>query len=282
VSASIDFGADNYYTVSINGTQIADNQTLIVPNFGSHHVTDVTALIVPGLNTITFVGKNQHIDNSTPPDNPAGIIFRLDVHGPATFSDPIDLSGQPIWNFSDVKPADQGRDVLSMHVGTNDAWSCMQVGNVRNNENDLIEPEAAAGDTTPGAAGVGEGELGQFLQLFLWHDLNHDGAYNPPAETPVGAGVFPNVFVGPGTTTIPLHDSSTGNGALVASSTEYVGSAWCAGTISADPGTGAISCDGSSVSNTAQTDSTLVDLGFYAVQQRNNPNFLCSSLDPAQ
>jgi predicted ribosomally synthesized peptide with SipW-like signal peptide len=280
VSASIDFGADNYYTVSVNGTQIADNQTLIVANFGSHHVTDVTALIVQGVNTITFVGKNQHIDNSTPPDNPAGIIFRLDVHGQTTFSDPIDLTGQPIWNFNDVKPADQGRDVLSTHVGTNDAWSCMQIGNARNNENDLIEPESSAGDLTPGVAGVGDGELGQYLQLFLWHDTNHDGVYNAPGETPVGAGIYTNVFNALGSTTIALHDSGTGNGALIASSTEYIGAAWCAGTIAADNTTGAITCDGSSVSNTAQTDSTLVDLGFYAVQQRNNPNFLCSSLNP--
>jgi hypothetical protein len=177
-----------------------------------------------------------------------------------------------------VKPADQGRDVLSTHVGTNDAWSCMQIGNARNNENDLIEPEASAGDITPGVAGVGGGELGQFLQLFLWHDTNHDGVYNAPGETPVGLGIYTNVFNAVGSTTIALHDSTTGNGALIASSTEYIGAAWCAGTIAADAGTGNITCDGASVSNTAQTDSTLVDLGFYAVQQRNNPNFLCSSL----
>ncbi len=243
--------------------------------------TTVTADIVPGLNTLVVLGQNDAQAN--PPDqtnNPAGVRFRLDVHGPQLFSDPIDLSGQPIWNFNDVKPADQGRDVLSLHVTSNDAWSCMQVGDVRNNENDLIEPEASAGDVTPGVLGVGGGELGQFLSVFLWHDTNHDGVYNPPTETPVGAGIFTNLFTGPGTTTIALHDSTTGNGPLLATSTDYVGAAWCAGTITADSGTGAISCDGSSVSNTAQTDSTLVDLGFYATQARNQPNFTCSSLNP--
>ena len=278
-SASMKFAADNFYNVKLNGNLVGDNQLLLTANFQSDHQTDVTAYIVQGLNTITFVAKNFGINGSSPADNPAGIIFRLDVHGSLLFPTPIDLTGQPIWNFNDVKPADQGRDVLSTHVGTNDAWTCMQVGNVRNNENNVIEPETTAGD--PGGGPIGNGELGQYMQLFLWHDTNGNGVFNPPGETQLGSGVYPSIFTsGFGSTTIALHDSGTGNGALVASSTEYIGAAWCVGTVSANPTTGAISCDGSTVSNQAQTDSTLVDLGFYAMQQRNNPNFLCSSLNP--
>jgi predicted ribosomally synthesized peptide with SipW-like signal peptide len=81
VSASMKFAADNYYHVILNGNVVGDNQSLTADNFQQDHLTDVTAFIVQGLNTITFVGKNEHVDGSTPAENPAGIIFRLDVHG---------------------------------------------------------------------------------------------------------------------------------------------------------------------------------------------------------
>ncbi|HVV39238.1 MAG TPA: hypothetical protein VHD31_02830 [Candidatus Paceibacterota bacterium] len=279
-SASLAITADNRYKATLNGHDVD-----LGAGFASNdqHVSADSYIIDPswinqGVNTLVVLGQNDA--QSSPPDqvqNPAGVRFRLEVHGAGnTWSDPIDLTGQPIWNFDDVKPADQGRDVLSLHVATNDAWACMEVGNVRNNENDLIDPEIDAGDAGP-ANGL-NGELGQYLQLFLWHDLNQDGIYNPPTETPVGAGTYTNIFNSSGTTTLAIHDSTTLGGPLLGNTTDYIGSAWCAGTLSVD-GSGAISCDGSSVSNAAQTDSTLADITFYATQSRNNSNFTCSSLN---
>ncbi len=280
-SASMEFAADNYFHVELNGNVVGDNQSLTTDNFQQDHLTDVTGLIVQGLNTITFVGKNEHVDNSLPADNPAGIIFRLEVHGLNVNPNPIDLSGQPFWTFDDVKPADQGRDVFSLHVDTNDAWACMIVSNIQNDENTLIEPETTAGDVVGGP--IGNGELGNYLHVFLWHDLNNDGIFNPPLEAPITSlGGF--ALTSPGPVNIAIHDSTTlPAGPLPGGSTEYVGSAWCAGVLAADGGTGTITCDGTTLSNPninqSQTDSTKADLTFYATQSRNQPGFTCAGVN---
>lgn len=280
-SASMEFAADNYFHVELNGNVVGDNQSLITDNFQQDHLTDVTSYIVQGVNTITFVGKNEHVDNSLPADNPAGIIFRLEVHGSNTNPNPVDLSGQPFWTFDDVKPADQGRDVFSLHVDTNDSWACVLVGNIKNDENTVIEPETTAGDL--GGGPIGNGELGQFLHIFMWHDANNDGLFSPLAGevalTPLTGFSLSGT---PATTSITVHDSLFG-GVLPGGSTDYVGSAWCAGVLAADNITGAITCDGTNISNPninqAQTDSTKADLTFYATQSRNQPNFTCASLN---
>jgi hypothetical protein len=273
-SAFIDFGADNYYDVSVNGSPVYSNHSLIVDNFQQNHHTDVTAFITQGVNTITFRGENQHVDGTDAQSNPAGVIFRLEVHGQALNPDPIDLSGQPFWTFDDVKPADQGRDVFSLHVDTNDAWSCMIVDNITNEENDRIEPETTAGDTTDGPS---NGELGQFLHLFLWKDINGDGMFNPPTEAAL-TPLTGDSFTGP-TLNIPVNDSTTIGGPLPGGTSENVGAAWCAGTMSVDGGTGVITCDGNTPNiNQSQTDSTSADLTFYATQARNQPTFSCASV----
>jgi hypothetical protein len=274
-SASVDFGADNYYDLTINGHAIGSNHSLIADNFQNPHTTDVTAFIVQGVNTITFRGENQHIDNSDFNSNPAGIDLKLVIHGQQTFG-PTTLTDQKFFDFDDVKPQDTGRDVISIHDPGNDAWTCLIIDNVQNNENTLIAPEVADGDITPGdGAGMGGGELGNYLHIFLWHDLNGDGNYDP-AGGETALTTTPITLTG--TTTVALHDSGTGNGPILSGADEDIGSAWCAGTLTADSGTGAITCDGTSVGNDSQTDSTLADLMFYATQARNQPNFSCSSV----
>ena len=124
------------------------------------------ASFVQGVNTLTVVATNEAGGGGDPTFNPAGILFKLVVEGGLVFVDPINLTGEPFWNFPDVKPGDQGRDVFSLHVGTNDGWACMQIDNVENDENTLIEPETDAGDVPP--PGLGNGELGDYLNLFLW------------------------------------------------------------------------------------------------------------------
>ena len=144
----------------------------------------------------------------------------------------------------------------------------MKITNVQNNENTLIPPETAAGDTPP--PGLGNGELGNYLHITLWRDLNGDGIFNPPGEAILSSGLFGSGL------SLAIHDSTTGNGPLVASTTEQIGSAWCFGAQTVDPNTGVITCDGSGPNNDAQTDSLTADLVFYAEQARNNPNFQCN------
>jgi len=175
------------------------------------------------------------------------------------------------FHFDDVKPGDFGRNVISLHVFNNNAWSCLIVHDVQEEENNRMEPEIEAGDTTEN-----EGELGDYLMGFAWNDKDQDGLYDPgDGEGTYGVpDSFFDVFY-----SIPLHDSQSGNGYLPASTTEYVGLAWCAGQLSVDNTTGEITCDGSTMLDDAQSDSLIASLTAYAEQVRNNPNFKCSEVE---
>lgn len=256
-SATLDFAVDNYYTVTLNGHVVGADTT--EDNYSSVIEDDVTADIVQGTNTLTYAVTNLGVPGSTPESNPAGLLYKLTILGSQLFA-PTNLTDQQLFDFDDVKPADQGRDVISLHNDANDAWACMEIGNIQNNS----------------ATSTGTGDLGKYLSLFLWHDLNGDGVYDPGSgETPITATPINLVS----TSTLPINDSTTAGGSLPSGASEDIGSAWCAGTISVDNSTGAISCDGSTVGNESQDDSTLADITFFAEQSRNNPGFECSSLN---
>lgn len=172
--------------------------------------------------------------------------------------------GDVFWNFNDVKPGDRGTNVISLHVYDNDAYACMLTQNVSDNENTPIEPEIEAGDDL--LDGIPNGELSDFIKLFVWGDTDGDGVYEPGSgETSLYTGGFQNVSM----TRLPL----------TATTTAYLGSAWCFGEQTVN-GDGSITCDGTSPSyNVAQTDILTSSLVFSAVQQRNNANFQCASLN---
>jgi predicted ribosomally synthesized peptide with SipW-like signal peptide len=181
------------------------------------------------------------------------------------------------FNFGDVKPGDNGEDTVSLHIDNNPAWACVDIRTTSNDENTHTQPEINAGDASAGP--VGNGELAQNIHFFTWLDnATTSGAvlgdniwqagepilYGPAALSDVGA-----------TTTLALADSVT-NGAtpLSPSATNYIGLAWCAGTLNVSvPGT--ISCDGSTMGNQSQTDSATADITFRVEQSRNNANFRC-------
>lgn len=168
--------------------------------------------------------------------------------------------GDTFWNFTDVKPGDQGTNVISLHVSSNDAFVCMTTEEEEDNENVRIEAELP-GDTTPGAD---EGELSDYLNVVVWTDNNngvHDGG-----EEVLYQGL--------------LRDLSPDTLALATTDTGYLGLAWCAGAQPTvlDASNGPISCDGSGDQNDAQTDSFVSDVVFTAVQQRNNDGFSCNQV----
>lgn len=172
--------------------------------------------------------------------------------------------GDRFWFFNDVKPGDRGTNVISLHVYDNDAFACVLTGDVADDENTLIEPEEEADDTTPGnPPGEGEGELAQYLKLFIWEDDN-DGVYENSEDTLYG----PNA---------PFTEVAMEKLSLTATTTSYLGVAWCFGEQSLDGTT--IECDGTSDDyNDSQTDSVTASLIFDAVQQRNNGEFECRDL----
>ncbi len=180
------------------------------------------------------------------------------------------------FNFPDVKPGDNGENTVSLHIDNNDAWACVDITNIANNDNTNNTPEVLAGDVTPGP--VGGGELGANLNFIVWMD---DGATDgwqgedagegdniwQAGEILLTSGAAPSVaqsYTLAGPPGAPLAGGSTG----------YVGVAWCAGTWSSiAPGA---TCDGSTLGNIAQTDSYAADIAFRVEQSRNNPNFTCA------
>lgn len=185
--------------------------------------------------------------------------------------------GFDFFNFSDLKPGDNGENTLSLHVNSNDAYMCAVIGNMVDADNTCTEPES-----DPDTCNVGDssdpanGDLSPELHFFAWADngtgggVKGDNIWNGdepalfsnvggPASDVLGGVVYP-LFVPP-------------NAPIAGNDTAYVGMYWCYGNITV--GAHTLSCDGAPVTNISQTDSLTADIAFYAVQSRNNPNFTC-------
>src|SRR6185437_7311647 len=124
---------------------------------------------------------------------------------------------------------------------------------------------------------AGNGSLASEIQFATWVDNASTSGAVPgdnihQASEPFTFG--PAALGTAGSTTLAIADSAHGS-PLTASSTNYIGVAWCAGTMVVNGTTGAITCDGSSMGNEAQHDSMTADVTLTAMQARNQPNFLC-------
>lgn len=276
-------GSDNSVEVWLNGTKIGENTGEYGYKQGSMlHIAGaiVTNNVQQGNNVLEFIIKNWALANGDPYTNPGGLIYKFSINGMCgddyfkthcTLWGEKDIEeGDYFFNFEDVKPGDRGRNVISLHVYDNDAWACLIVHDKQDDDNGLTDPEEEAGDTT---GGVGEGELSQFIEVFGWDDINKDGVYDPPTEAALFEGSLADDPVN-----LRIADSIVGS-KLIGSTTYYVGLAWCAGDIEVDGGTGAISCDGSTMGDIAQTDSLTASLTAYAEQWRNNLDFDCADVE---
>ncbi len=184
-----------------------------------------------------------------------------------------DLGAETFFNFADVKPGDEGENTISLHVDNNDAYACIDVSLVANDDVSSVEPELGAGDAQ-NSGSLFDGELAQNMNFFAWAD-DGDNIWET-GELPL----FTN-------TSGPASDVLDGNsytiaspalGVLAGGSTRYIGLAWCAGTMTVNMGTHTVSCDGAGMGNIAQTDSMVANIGFRVVQARNNPNFSCGDV----
>lgn len=176
------------------------------------------------------------------------------------------------WQFSDVKPADWGKDTISLHVYSNDAYVCLMPRDVQDLENVLVEPEVTAGDVTNDPT-PGAGELAEELQFFMWQDNDADNSYDlgEPIVVPVGTA-----FNAIATSQLALSSPAPAT---------LVGVEWCAGDqtmvdgIDADTDADDVSCNGNGMGDKVQTDKVVADFVAYAVQQRNNSGFTCAQLE---
>jgi len=181
---------------------------------------------------------------------------------------PRDLTNEKFYTVSDLKPGDRVTLNASLHIDDNPAWICLGAENKQDSENDLTEPEVDIGDT------LESGELAKNINVLVWRDTNANSQHDP--GEPFLVDSFFDVFV-----KAPIRDSTTGTGPLTPEiPIEMIMMDLCAGTHHVDPGTGAISCDGSTMGNEAQTDSLSADILFRAEQHRNNPNFRCNPAPP--
>jgi len=283
VSVDLDLAlaSDNGYKIILNGTTIVDklltetNYNPAVSLTGGEE-TAFMAAMVTGQNTLDIIVRNKPLAANPVTGNPAGLLFKLHIQRGDCLEDTAfqqacilwqeqDLDGsQTFFNFGDIKPADWGTNLISLHVTSNDAFACLFPNNIVNGENNLIEPEDTAGDITPNQP---DGELSQFIKMFAWDD-DGDGVYEGettliPVNTPLDTV---------DTEIIAMNLQSSG--------VDYIGLAWCVGTQTL-PGGNVIACSGSeSGIDQAQTDSVTASLTAYAVQQRNNEGFDCESVLP--
>ncbi len=167
-----------------------------------------------------------------------------------------------LFNFSDIKPGDFGENTISLHGTSNDAFIYATINTVTDSDETCVEPELEA---EPNCGNDNGGELDDNLYIVIWDDMGSscgtpgDNEYDPTCETILKQG-YAN----------ELDGEEIYIGELNANSTHYIGMAWCVGTMTIDPNTGAMSCDGSNVGNDMQTDKYVADILFEAEQQRHN------------
>lgn len=274
----LEIASDNGYKIEINGVTIVNRLTEettytgLNPLNGAQQAAFQAALIQNGLNTLSITVRNM-ADNPSPSSNPAGLIYKIEFTnddceaGVADFQracelwNATNLTDEKFFNFSDVKPQDNGTNLISMHVESNEAYLCLAVNNQEEVENTLVAPETAAGDVTPNV-----GEMGEFLTVAAWYS-DANGNKLAPLFGPTAAA-----DLGP----IAYADSTTAQDPVDPGVTQYVHLEWCMGDMTTTPNS--FSCDGAVPNiNQTQTDAFLADLQFYAIQSRNNDDFRCAA-----
>ena len=190
---------------------------------------------------------------------------------------------EKFFNFTDLKPGDNGEDTISLRVYSNDAWACVTFKDLTNDDVTCTEPEDA--DDLPQTPGcwvnfqAGEGELAQQLYFTFWKD-DGDNIYES------GETLLLTNIQGPASDvlngkTYPIADATFSIAGvpgtpLDGDQTYYIGKAWCFGTMTVNPvEQGGITCNGQPVNNASQSDQVTGTIEFYAVQSRNNTPFYC-------
>ncbi|MEK9201750.1 MAG: TasA family protein, partial [Patescibacteria group bacterium] len=211
-------------------------------------------------NTLTAGAIDLRIDNTS---------YLNHASSSATTWELKDLTPNDLFfNFSDIKPGDEGEDTISIHVDDNDAWACMDMTLTKNDDVSCTEPEKADDPlcTDPGAPGNTnplDGELGDLLNFVFWTD-DGDNVLETH-ESVIASGSAGQVL----DSSIVLADSIKNNvggsagDPLSGDKTYHIGKAWCFGTLIQHPVSGnngispivdsGVLCDGSSLNNASQT-----------------------------
>ncbi len=172
------------------------------------------------------------------------------------------------FTFSDIKPGDYGRTVISLHVKKASAWVCLAFSNFKDLDNGVNEPE-----DPPDLNNEIRGELGNGMEFFAWRD-DGDNVFEV-GEVPLFGTTTQSAIQTLKDKTYALADYAHGP-AWLANSVHYVGISWCAGNLTVNLTTAVIICDGTALGNEAQTDSLSLDVSLTAVPYTQSPKFLCT------
>jgi len=206
-----------------------------------------------------------------------------------------DLRHHLLFDFDNLLPGDYGEDTISIHVDDEDAWACTGVTLTSNKDNNCADPEWDDDLTCSLGDPNSNGDLAQELNFIWWADNDSDNVFEEDEEV-ISSGSLGSLGVG-NTAVVTLADkdvnifTGSANTPIIGNDTDYIGTGWCLGTLTENPlpensdsgpaGRGAgFTCDGASVDNAPQTDSTTLDVSFYAVQSRGNTGFTCGSWTP--
>jgi hypothetical protein len=168
------------------------------------------------------------------------------------------------FDFDDLKPGDFGKTIISLHVKKQKAWMCLDFSNLESADNDQNEPEALVDDEGD------EGELLEGIEFFGWQD-DGDNEFGVGEEVLFDVSHAGEVL---DDTTYTIEDFVHGYGFKV-NEVRYVGILWCAGELSVNTQTAAVSCDGSVLGNEVQTDTLSVDIALRAFPVKDRPQFQC-------
>lgn len=203
-----------------------------------------------------------------------------------------DLDGKAIFDFEDLNPGDYGESTISLHSAS-DVWACMALKDWTNIDNGCVGPEV---DPDPDCNQVGDqggqGEL--IIEFALWWDMCDieefgvypgDNIYQIDCDGGLGPYSVYSLAEIVQESPLPIVDSEYSGSTylrpdyLEASTTYYIGMAWCFGGINwIYKDTGVIACDGSGIGNEAQTDKLTGTIEFSAWQYRSNPDFFCRDI----
>ena len=201
-------------------------------------------------------------------------------------------NGRLFFDFTDLKPDDESEDTISLHIGTNDAWACMDVVLTSNDDRSSTEPELHAPDALEDINNTWDGELAQNVQFFWWAD-DGDNVYEV-GENEISKGVQTLYNLANTPFSVALADATHNvwgtPGPIPAEETVYIAKAWCFGNLTLDPVPdngginptleSGVNCDGRTLNNLTQTDGATLDVAFRAIQTRHNDTFVCNEEEP--
>lgn len=235
----------------------------------------IIAVVVGAVGTLVYA-RSGEVGTTEATYSVGGIDLKID--SAAFYNDLPYLDGtwsaknlQPyhdqFFDFEDVKPGDRGTTTISVHVKKSSAWVCLAFDNFKNKENGRNEPELLE----DGSSLVGE--LGDGLEFFAWFD-DGDNRFEI-GEKPLFGTSTQEALKTVKNKTYALADYKHGP-AWAKNSVHYVGISWCAGDLSVNLQTGAVSCSGEALGNEAQTDSLSFSVSLEAVPPSQDKKFLCS------